>query len=216
MLRYDVERARQAVQYLVDDPYFKHHVKRLLNTVIRPRAMPFKDEAETLNELLVVGRQNREAMDNLIAMAQFKRDAKGSYMSSFMRAKRERDRKLIQIEELSAGHKLPLDERVHLLRKAHDKWGQEREQHKLYCAQKYREQFGKEPEWAHKNAFVKDFWANKDMELDVLLHKAREYISHRQHPPKREVVVHRVVHTPRNPVMADKLRLAISGGAKSN
>jgi hypothetical protein len=101
MLRYDIERARTAVQYLVDSPYFKHHVKRLRNVVSRPRALPFDGDSETLNELLVLGRQNLEAMENLISVAEFKRGAKGSYMSGFMRAKRERDRKLILIEEVA-------------------------------------------------------------------------------------------------------------------
>lgn len=216
MLRYDLERARMAVQYLVDTSYFKHHVRRLRSTVERPRSLPFNGDAEVLNELLVVGRQSREAMENLIAVADFKRTAKGTYMSNFMRAKRERDRKVIQIEEVSLGRKLTLDERLHLLRTSHAKWETEKEQHKAYCAKQYREQFGKEPEWKHLNAFVRDFWTTKDMELEVLLHKAKEYVYHKQHPVKREVVVHRVVRAPRNPIMANKLREVIGGRCETS
>lgn len=213
MLKFDVQRAQEAVQYLVDSSYEKHHVKRLRNVVQRPRSLPFRGEAEVLNELLVVGRQNLRAMENLIAVAEFKRSAKTPYMKAFMQAKRERDRKVVQIEEVTNNRKLTLDERVALLRATHEKWNTERSRHLQGCAQQYREQCGKEPEWAHSNAFIKDFWMHKDMELDVLLRKAKEFASHR-HQPKKEFVPVRPQRVPRNPVMADKLRKILEQNTK--
>lgn len=213
MLKFDVQRAQAAVQYLVDSSYEKHHVKRLRNVVQRPRSLPFRGDAEVLNELLIVGRQNLQAMENLIAVAEFKRSAKDPYMKAFMRAKRERDRKVVAIEEITSGRKLTLDERVNLLRETHQKWHRERSHHMQVCTQQYRDQCGKEPEWAHSNAFIKDFWMHKDMELDVLVRKAREFAAHRQHP-KREFVPVRPQHAPRNPVMAEKLRKILEQNTK--
>ena len=74
MIKFDVARARQAVQYLVDTNYFSHHLRKLRSTVEKPRALPFKGEAEVLNELLLIGRQNLDAMEKLVALAEFKRD----------------------------------------------------------------------------------------------------------------------------------------------
>ena len=208
MLNYNIAKARDAVQFLVDSPYYKHHVVKLRNTVPRPRAMPFKGNAEVLNELLVVGRQSLVALENLLAVVEFKRGGRESYMKSFMQAKRTRDYKLIHAEETTLGRKMTLEERVAYLRKQHAHWALQKTEHKARCAKEYRDQFGKEPTWAHNNAFIKDFWMHKDMELDVLLEQARHFAAGRKRPTVAIPVRH-VTRAPRNPAMANKLSLAI-------
>lgn len=209
MLNYDVERAKQAVQFLVDSPYVKHHVKKLRNVVKRPRALPFSEDAEVLNELLVIGRQNPQAMENLIDVADFKRKAKTPYMNAFMAAKRARERKVVEIEEVSLGRKLTLDERLELVRRTRERWATERDAHRDACVEQYKLSFHQEPNWKQANQFIKDFWLLKDNELDVLLRKAEQFVATRTVPKKHVFVPNVVTRKPRNTIMADKLHAAL-------
>lgn len=177
MLNYDINRAQQAIQFLVDSPYVKHHVKRLRNVVKRPRAMPFNGEAEALNELLVIGRQNTQALENLLEVVDHKRQEKPPYMAAFMAAKRARERKVVQIEELLIGRKLTLDERLHLIRVVRSRWAREKAAHIERCADEYRNQIGTEPKWLQTNQFIKDFWMLKDIELDMLLERTMDELA---------------------------------------
>jgi hypothetical protein len=207
MLKYDVERAQRAVQFLVDSPYYKHHIRRLRNVVKRPRALPFSDESETLNELLVIGRQNVQAMENLIAVADHKRHEKTPYMTAFMAAKRAREKKVVEIEETTLGRKLTLDERLALIRRTREQWNAERELHKASCTEQYRTHFGREPNWQQSNQFIKDFWMLKDVKLDVMLREAQQFVSSRKAP--KTTFKPKVVRTPRNTIMADRMRDAM-------
>jgi hypothetical protein len=114
---YNKARVREAVQYLVGSSYFHHHVTKLRSSVEKPRSMPFKDDAEALNELLVIGRQNLDAMENLISVAEFKRGDKNEYQREYMAAKRQRDRKVCELEELMTGKPLVQAARDAVLRR---------------------------------------------------------------------------------------------------
>lgn len=164
MIQYDVARARQAVQFLVDSSYFHHHIKKLRNTVTKPRALPFKEDAEVLNELLVIGRQNVTAMENLISVAEFKRGGKNDYQREYMAAKRKRDRKVLELEELMTGKKLSNEQRTRVIKRQYDVWNKEREQ---YLSKKG------DLAWAEKNEAIRSFWDLKERELDVLMTEAR-------------------------------------------
>jgi len=166
MIRYDAARARQAVQFLVDSSYFHHHIKKLRNTVEKPRALPFKEDAEVLNELLVIGRQNVTAMENLIAVAEFKRGGKNDYQREYMAAKRKRDRKVLELEELMTGKKQPKDVQAKTLKRQYEVWNREREQ---YLATK-----GDMP-WVEKNEAIRAFWDRKEHELDALIAEAKAH-----------------------------------------
>lgn len=197
MVKYDVQRARQAVQLLVDTSYFSHHLRKLNSTLPKPRALPFRAELEVLNELLVIGRQSKEAFDNLIALAQFKRDDRNTYQRDYMAAKRQRDRKVIKLEESMVGRKLTLDERRHLLLKQYEVWNKERDVFLKTIADR---------PWAERNAALKDFWKRKEDEIDLLQNEAD-----RHGPVKR----HRVykVEAPKKPpkptVMREALKKAL-------
>jgi len=164
MIQYDLARAKMAVQFLVDSSYFHHHVKKLRNTVEKPRSMPFKEEAEALNELLVIGRQNIAAMENLITVAEVKRSDKNDYQRQYMAAKRKRDRKVFELEELMSGRPLNQTTRTKALKHQYAVWNKERDQ---FLASK------KDMAWAQKNEALRGFWERKEAELDALIAEAK-------------------------------------------
>lgn len=164
MTTYDQERARRAVQYLVDSPYFHQHVRKLRSTVTKPRALPFRDDAEPLNELLVIGRQSAQALENLISVAEFKRDDRNDYQRQYMAAKRKRDRKVLLLEELLEGRKLPHEYRVKLLQRQYVTWNKERDQ--------FIASLG-DIAWAERNEMLRSFWERKESETDALIVEAK-------------------------------------------
>lgn len=176
-MRYNLQRTRAAVQFLVDTPYFAQYTKRLRNVVERPRALPYRGEEEVLNELLVVGRQNRRAMENLLDLAEFKRDTRNDYQRQYMAQKRQRDRKVIELEEFLVDRKLSLEDRRKALLRQYGVWNKEKAQ--------LLERAG-EITWEQKNQLVKEFWQAKDREIEALLAEA-----HRQ--AQREVHRKRLV-----------------------
>ncbi len=193
MITYDKGRAKQAVQYLVDSSYFRHHVTKLRNTVEKPRAMPFKDDAECLNELLIVGRQNLQAMENLIAVAEYKRGNKNDYQREYMAAKRQRDRKVLLLEELMSGKPVPAELRPKVLVQQYKVWNKERDN-----------AVRADLPWAERNQAIKQFWDTKERELDELIEEARKNGPVKR-GPKRVVVVKQQPKT----AFAEKLANAI-------
>lgn len=178
----DFERVRDAVQFLVDTPYYHHYVRRVRSTAQRPRALPYRDKEEPLNELLRLGRINLQAMENLLAVAQYKRDdnSRAAYQRKFMAAKRQRDRKVIELEQLLLGRKLSKDEQRQALLKQYDIWNRERD--------RMLSSLGTVP-WEEENQHRADFWAAKEREIEALIEEAKaQPVVHRK-PPKRVVVV---------------------------
>ncbi len=161
MIAYDPKRAKQAVQYLVDASYFSHHMRKLRSSLPKPRSLPFRGETEVLNELLVIGRQSVEAFENLISLAEFKRSGenKSSYQREYMAAKRQRDRKVVKLEETMAGRKLTLEERTTVLQRQYKVWNKERDA-----------LVGKTQDlpWAQRNDAIRDFWQRKEFEIEQL------------------------------------------------
>lgn len=174
-ITYDKTRAKTAVQFLVDSSYFRHHVTKLRNTVSKPRAMPFKDDAEMLNELLVVGRQNLQAMENLIAVAEYKRSNKNDYQREYMAAKRQRDRKVLLLEELMAGKPVAPELRVKVIAQQYKVWNKERDAVVKANAER---------NWNERNQAIKQFWDAKEKEIDQLIEEAKA-----SGPVKRKRVV---------------------------
>lgn len=164
MIAYDKDRARAAVQYLVDSSYFRHHVTKLRNMVERPRSLPFKGEAEALNELLSIGRQNPEAMENLISVAEFKRSNKNDYQREYMAAKRKRDRKVLLLEELMSGRPVPKELRPKVIEHQYTVWNRERDVLLKRNA---------DASWSDRNEKLRAFWAQKESEVDALIEEAK-------------------------------------------
>lgn len=188
-MKYDLERARLAVEFLVNARYFPQHVRGLRAAIKKPRALPYKDDEEVLNELVVIGRQSEQAMENLIAVAKFKRkDDRGEYQRKFMKEQRDRWRKVYRLEERVTGRKLGLDERDRLAKEAQAQWLEERDAYIQTRTEQLRIQHDAEPTHEDRLAFISQFWANKDAELDAMLAEppAQE---HRIKRKKRVVVV---------------------------
>ena len=161
MIDYSLPRAKAAVQLLVEVSHFNDYVKTIKKNVARPRAFPYKDDKEVINELLVIGRQSLKALDNLIAIAEFKRsapeDKKNEYQREFMAAKRKRDKALCNLEETITGKPLSADKRRALLLKQYQRWNKEKEAHLSLCG---------DISWTERNAVIKDFWYSKDLEIE--------------------------------------------------
>lgn len=202
MIEYDAERVRQAVQFLVDSSYFMHHTKKLRSTVKKKRSLPFKDDAECLNELLVVGRQSEAAMEALIEVAAFKRPGRNDYQREFMAAKRRRDRKVLELEEALVGRQLGLDERNQVLLRQYDIWNKEKAG--------VLAQLG-DAEWAERNAAIRDFWVAKEKEIDALTEEAKKSL---QKTATRKRVV--VVQPEPTTQLGNKLKEALKDHLQAN
>jgi hypothetical protein len=194
MITYDKARARLAVQFLVDSSYFHHHVTKLRNTVEKPRSLPFKDDSEPLNELLLIGRQNTQAMENLIAVAEYKRTNKNDYQREYMAAKRQRDRKVLVLEELMSGKPVAKEYRKAVLEQQYKVWNKERD---------VLLKRNNEADWNARNALLRKFWETKELELDGLIEEAK-----RTGPVKRKrvVVVKQEAKTPFGKALANALK----------
>lgn len=196
MIAYDKSRAKAAVQFLVDSSYFRHHVTKLRNTVEKPRALPFKDEAEALNELLVIGRQNLAAMENLISVAEYKRSNKNDYQREYMAAKRQRDRKVLQLEELMSGKPVAIDHRKSVIDHQYKVWNKERDALLKRNA---------DADWTTRNKIIKSFWDTKEAEIDALIEEAKRTGPVRR-ATKRVVVVRPEPKTPFAKALANAIK----------
>lgn len=155
-MKYDPMRARLAVQFLVDSPYFHHHIVKLRSALRRPRSLPFKDSAEVLNELLVIGRQSPDALENLIEVAESKRSNRNEYQRDYMAKKRQRERHAIELEEVRQGRSLSLDERIQVLHSYQQAWNAR----KGALLSSYGD-----IAWLERNRITREFWDRIDAEL---------------------------------------------------
>lgn len=175
MVAYDLKRARKATQLLVDSIFGKHHMRRVRSYAKKPRAVAFKeDETECLNELVKIGRQDPQALENLLALVEAKRDDRGDYQREYMAQKRARERKVIQLAEAMAGRALSLDERREVLLKQTQVWTKEKTKYVEAAAKSHRKATRQDPSWLEKTGYIKSFWNIKDTELDDLLREARK------------------------------------------
>ena len=189
MISYDIDRARDAIQYLVDDPFFARNIRKLRSQVKRPRAMSFKGDAECLNELLLVGRQSLQAMENMIAVAEFKRGTRNDYQREFMAQQRARERMVVKIEETLRGEKLALEERTQLSKAAQTQHMQERD---VFLAEQYAaftKRNGRGPTLVERLEIVKTFWEKITLELQAQLEIATKAAAARRKPAPKLVVV---------------------------
>jgi hypothetical protein len=156
-MQYNVNRARHALQYVVRSTYYSQLWRKIQAAAKKPKSMPFKDEQETLNELVSIGRQKYEALDNLYKIVQQKRRGKSDYQREFMAAKRRRDRKFVLQQELVLGTKLDYDARREALLQQYQVWHAQRD-----------ELIAKNAglSWEDRNELVRKFWADVEEDLD--------------------------------------------------
>lgn len=104
-IQYDLELADKAVQFLSKTPYFSNRVRSIRSSTRKPQVNPFKGEVAFLNELVRIGRQSEQEMENLIARAKSNRggertELRLSYQRQFMRNKRFRETLFLEITQI--------------------------------------------------------------------------------------------------------------------
>jgi hypothetical protein len=159
MINYDSERTRQAVQHLVDTPYFAQHIRRIESHARDTGPLPFLGGTEVLNELITVGRQNSKALANLLLLVKNKRSNKNDYQREFMATKRRRDRKAIDFEEMILDRKLTPDERRKFLIKKYMEWSAQRE--------RFLSTLGS-VDWDYRNSELRSFWQTIENDMDEM------------------------------------------------
>ena len=159
-MQYDVNRAKYALQFVVKSPYHSQLWRKVEAAAKKPRAMPFKDDQEPLNELVHIGRQSKAALDNLRVIIDRKRKGKNDYQRQYMEAKRRRDRKFIKLQELILGHAMTTDERRRALVEQYEHWHQGRDELLARLS---------EVSWDERNARLRDYWADIERDLDEAL-----------------------------------------------
>jgi len=156
-MHYDVNRAKYAIQYIVKSPYHSQLWRKVEAAVKKPRAMPFRDDQEPLNELIHIGRQNKGALANLRRLADSKRKTKTDYQREFMEAKRRRDRKYLKLQQLIAGTPMSLDEQREALVQQYVTWHSDRD--RLLDSLEG-------VSWDDRNRELRKFWTDIERELD--------------------------------------------------
>jgi hypothetical protein len=156
-VHYNVNRARHALQYVVRSPYHSQLWRKIQAAAKKPKSMPFKDDQEPLNELVSIGRQKYEALDNLYKIVLQKRRGKSDYQREFMAAKRRRDRKFIRQQELVTGSKMNYDARREVLLDQYQAWHAQRDDLLAKNAGL---------SWEARNELLRKFWAEIEEDLD--------------------------------------------------
>jgi hypothetical protein len=164
-----------------------------------------------LNELLIIGRQNMQAMENLIEVARFKRDSQNDKQANLMRARRHRERLAVELEELLTGRKFSVEERRQFLLKQYEQWNVAKDKHIANLGDAFIENNNELPGWAEKNAFIQDFWAHVDRDLPALIKEAKKVLSDRKVTRKRVVIVEKPKVEPTNPVVKQALQRVYAG-----
>jgi hypothetical protein len=214
MLTFDIERARLAVQFLVDGSYFSHHVKKLRTLIKKPRALPFKEEAEVLNELVLIGRQDPQKLEQLIKVAEFKRSSHNEKQADLMRARRTRERMAIELEEILSGKKIVTAEaRRQFLLRQYEVWNKQKNTHVAQLGDAFIERNNELPNWDHQNQFKKDFWDKVDIELSAMLEEAKRTLG-KTVTRKRVVVIEKPTPEPSNPAVKVALKKALEARIK--
>ena len=165
MITYDLKRAKLAIQYLVNATFSSHHIRKIWTAVGKPRSLPFKNDLEHLNELVLIGRQSEQALKNLLELVEFKRDDAAAYMREFMRAKRARDSKYILLLEYEKGKKFDQAEKRRILIEKYFHWHDEK--------RRFLERQGN-LSYEEKNAALKLFWAEQERKLDETLERVKD------------------------------------------
>lgn len=166
-VEYDIPRATAAVQFLVDDPYAVARYKALRKAITQPRRLPYKDDAEVLNELIKTGRQSPVALEKLIAVVEFKRNFNDtSYMATFMAESRRRVKEALFVQQTVAGVTFSHEERYEAERKVKAQWTTEKYSFMEEALLEYQAATG-EDKLPHdqKLELSKAFWAKVDAEL---------------------------------------------------
>ncbi|MFZ6731950.1 hypothetical protein ACO0LG_08535 [Undibacterium sp. Ji42W] len=212
-VNYNVARATAAVQFLVNDSYAASRYKKLRSAVARPFVLPFKEEKEVLNELVLIGRQSPLALEKLIAIAEFKRNVDDkTYMATLMAAQRRRVKDALFVEQTMAGVKYTHEERYEAERRIRTNWSNERAMLLEQETKKHEEKFGEPLPYETRREIIKLFWDRIDTLLVRLKKEAVEKSEQVRVAKKYKVEVDK--HIPETEV-ARKLTAALEAAEKT-
>ena len=194
-VEYDIPRATAAVQFLVNDPYAVARYKALRKAITQPRRLPYKGDAEVLNELIKIGRQSPVALEKLIAVVEFKRNLDDtSYMATFMAESRRRVKEALFIQQTVAGVTFSHEERYAAERKIKAQWATEKHSFLEEARIEYSAATGEEKlPHDQKLDLSKAFWAKIDAELIGMRERAIELRGIVAAPKKYKVTVDKKV-----------------------
>lgn len=194
-VEYDIPRATAAVQFLVDDPYAVARYKALRKAITQPRRLPYKDDAEVLNELIKIGRQSPVALEKLIAVVEFKRNYNDtSYMATFMAESRRRVKEALFVQQTIAGVTFTHTERYAAERKIKELWAAEKHSFMEEAQLEYSAVTGEEKlPHEQKLELSKAFWIKVDAELIGMRERAIELRGAADAPKKYKVTIDKKV-----------------------
>jgi hypothetical protein len=157
-MEYNVERAKVAINYLLTQKYYAQLWRKIVAASQKPNLNSFEGEQETLNELVLIGFQNKKALDNLYEVIKSHRSDKADYQREFMATKRRRDAKAVRVEELITNKKLSHEERRLFLLERYSSWNKGRDE----VIAQYDELT-----WDQRNEIIKEYWVLIDQGLDL-------------------------------------------------
>lgn len=178
---YDKQALLTAINHLVLSERAETHYNLLESLLGLPVDTPVKltDEAELLNALLELGREDRDAYGRVMELVDRKRVERGwtpllkpepqgfnrnEYQRDFMYQKRQRERRAVEIENMlrPARDKLIGNDRLEFMRRTSARWKESRD--KMMTAA--RQASGGTLTKDQVSAILKAFWERVDRELD--------------------------------------------------
>ena len=166
----DKQKITTAVNYLIAAPNYSKLVNEMTGIIERwdTQPMAYGGRFATLNSLIDVGLENRDAFEQLLKLAERKRKLapqtrRTDYQRELMRDRRARMAKAIELSELTSGP-LSLSARTERQRHLQERWAEARA--------KFIEDIGALT-WADRNTASRQFWEQLDETLNVNLRSAR-------------------------------------------
>lgn len=178
---YDKQALLIAINHLVLSERAETHYNLLESLLGLPVDTPVKltDEAEMLNALLELGREDRDAYGRVMELVDRKRVERGwtpllkpepqgfnrnEYQRDFMYQKRQRERRAVEIENMlrPARDKLIGNDRLEFMRRTSARWKESRDKMMTAARQASGGTLSKD----QVSAILKAFWERVDRELD--------------------------------------------------
>lgn len=161
-MHYDVNRAKSALNRLVDSPYYSQTWRKIEAATRHKNTGMFAGKDEDLNELVSIGVQNRKALSNLKKILFSKIKTKNDYMRDFMMRKRRREALAILVRQKINGSHMDLQERAAFLRMKHAQW----EAEKAAVLKEYGD-----ISWERRNELIAAYWDDLERRMKVMLNE---------------------------------------------
>lgn len=161
----------EAMNQLIVSPNYAKLINEMTQIIERwdTQPMVYGGAMASLNALVDVGLENRDAFEKLLKLAEEKRKLlpqtkRTDYQRNLMRERRARVAKALELAEMTTGRMTPT-QRKEREKAMTDHWRQARQD---FIAAKG------EISWAERNAASNEFWSMIDRQLDANLQQARK------------------------------------------